>query len=50
MHSYFTNYDSSYMFRHCRIILRELVINTLRSYKSISKYYRIKKIQVHVLK
>ena len=33
MHSYFTNY---HMFRHCRVILRELVTNTLPSYTSIS--------------
>jgi len=26
----------SYMFRHCRVILRELVINALPSYPSIS--------------
>jgi len=35
MHNYFTNYHS-YMFQHYRIILRELVINTLPSYTSIS--------------
>jgi hypothetical protein len=34
MHNYYTNY--SYMFRHYRVILRELVINTLQSYTSIS--------------
>jgi len=36
MHNYFTNYHNSYMFRHYRVILRELVINTLPSYTSIS--------------
>jgi len=37
MHSYLTNYHThTYMFRHCRVILRELVINALPSYTSIS--------------
>jgi len=32
----FHKLSHSYMFRHYRVILRELVINTLPSYKSIS--------------
>ena len=36
MHNYFTNYHALYMFRHYRVILRELVISTLPSYTSIS--------------
>jgi hypothetical protein len=36
MHNYFTNYHAPTFFRHYRVILRERVINTLRSYTSIS--------------
>jgi len=37
MHDYLTKYHTlhSYMFRHYRVILRELVINPLPSYTSI---------------
>ena len=33
---FFYKLSHSYMFRHYRVILRELVINTLQSYKNIS--------------
>jgi len=36
MHNYFTKLSHSYMFRHYRVILRELVIHTLPSYTSMS--------------
>jgi len=36
MHNYFTNYPHSYMFRYHRVILGELVMNTLPSDTSIS--------------
>jgi len=36
MHNYFTNSDTPTCFRHYRVILRELVINTLPSYTNIS--------------
>jgi hypothetical protein len=36
VHNLFHKISHSYMFRHYRVILRELVINTLPSYTSIS--------------
>jgi hypothetical protein len=36
MHKLFHKFSPSYMFREYRVILRELVINTLPSYTSIS--------------
>jgi hypothetical protein len=36
MHNYLNKLSHSYMFRHYRVILRELVINSLPSYTSIS--------------
>jgi len=36
MINYLTN-DHTHMFRHCRVILSELIINALPSYTSISK-------------
>jgi len=36
MHSYVYKLSYSYMFRHYRVVFRELVINTLTSYKSIA--------------